>query len=205
MNALSMSEFDKEDEPNPVSERSQLTLSPRREITAKLIRSGAMITQRNNEQFIDFCQRITNIYVRNQQLTVISFSGFESCLRQLLTLDLSNNCISKITGISSFPRLEVLHLQSNQIEKIEGLETNIKLRVLNLRNNRISVVEGVDRLINLQELDLTAQESQEGLSMSPGCFECSVGLQRLSLKGNVVKGETELCSLGVFIRAADET
>lgn len=205
VNVLSMSELDKAEEQRNFVEESQMTLNPVREVTQNMLRSGAMISSKKNEQFAEFCRRITNLYVRNQRLTVLAFSGFESDLRGLLTLDLSNNCLSKIAGISSFPRLEVLQLQSNAIMKIEGLETNTRLRVLNLRNNCISVVEGIDRLLNLQELDLSGQEGNAGLTLTPGCFECSVGLQKLSLKGNFVQGETEMSVLGIVIRTARGT
>ena len=73
-------------------------------------------------------------------------------------LELNNNMITKIEGISENKNLrvgaghQILNLANNAIETIENLE-NIKLADLNLEGNRIATIHGLREQTSLQNLN----------------------------------------------------
>lgn len=172
-------------------------------ISPQLVKSGSLLSQKKTETFEKFCARITNLYIRGKEIEQLGFGGLRDGLPGLLSLDLSDNFIQKLENLEPFGSLEVLQLQGNQIQTIEGLEKNRKLRILNLRNNFLSRVEGLESQLNLRELDLAGQRSEEGLTLTPGCFECLVALQSLDLNQNVIHNVHELAVLGGLIRKPD--
>jgi len=167
-----------------------------RPITAQHIKSGSLLDQKKMETFENFCKRITNLYIREREIEVLSFGALRGMLPSLSSLDLTDNFLQKMENLEAFGNLEVLQVQGNCIQNIEGLEKNRKLRILNLRNNCISKVEGLDSQMNLVELDLAGQRSEEGLTLAPGCFECLVALKSLDLKENTLHNLQELAVIG---------
>jgi|TARA_B110001469_G_C9458032_1_gene230957 leucine-rich repeat-containing protein 49 len=70
-------------------------------------------------------------------------------LPNLIFLDLYNNAIEQISGLSPVPTLRVLMLGKNRLSRIEGLEVLPKLDVLDLHCNRIRTIEGLSHLAEL--------------------------------------------------------
>ena len=73
-------------------------------------------------------------------------------LPNLIFLDLYNNAIEQISGLSPVPTLRVLMLGKNRLSRIEGLEALPKLDVLDLHCNRIRTIEGLSHLAELVRL-----------------------------------------------------
>ena len=72
----------------------------------------------------------------------------------LVKLQLDNNIITKIQGLTKLVHLKWLDLSFNMIEKIEGLDTLILLEDLSLFDNKISQLEGLESLKNLNVLSV---------------------------------------------------
>lgn len=70
-------------------------------------------------------------------------------------LDVSNNEIRKMEGLSCLRWLKKLDLSLNKITKIEGLENMHCLRHLVLSSNCITVIEGIFHMANLVTLELS--------------------------------------------------
>jgi len=73
-------------------------------------------------------------------------------------LNLANNQIGKITGLSNLPRLKELDLSKNHIRFLAGLHSIDSLRFLNLSLNNIVKVlqlQYIERLNLLTELDFS--------------------------------------------------
>jgi internalin A len=76
---------------------------------------------------------------------------------QLEELYLSQNQLTKITGLAKLPNLRTLDLSKNQIVLLRGLENIDSLRFLNLSLNRIAKIRQlayVENLNLLTELDM---------------------------------------------------
>ncbi|SOE21905.1 Leucine-rich repeat (LRR) protein [Spirosomataceae bacterium TFI 002] len=121
---------------------------------------------------------IVSLDFSENQLTKIE--GLES-LVNLVELNLGGNQLTKIEGLDSLVNLVELNLGENQLTKIEGLESLVNLVVLSLRGNRLKKIEGLDSLVNLVELSLGGNllTKIEGL-------ESLVNLDELSLGGNLL-------------------
>ncbi|XP_056099932.1 leucine-rich repeat-containing protein 49-like isoform X2 [Rhinichthys klamathensis goyatoka] len=84
---------------------------------------------------------------------VIDMCGV-SALSSLRVLLLGNNRIQRIGDLDGLAKLDVLDLHSNQISQIENVSGLSKLRLLNLSGNRIARVENLRGLKSLTELNL---------------------------------------------------
>lgn len=71
-----------------------------------------------------------------------------SKMPSLKYLDLSNNSIKDISGVSEMRYLKELNLSNNALMEINGLESLSGLEVLNLEGNLISMVDNLDTSIN---------------------------------------------------------
>jgi Leucine-rich repeat (LRR) protein len=67
-------------------------------------------------------------------------------LQRLHTLDVANNHISSLTGLSALPSLKCLYMPQNQLEKLEGLELSTGLLELDVASNPINSIEGLHAL-----------------------------------------------------------
>lgn len=92
--------------------------------------------------------------------------------RQIQTLCLHANSISKIEGLQMLPDLRELNLSSNAISEMEGLQTLTSLTSLNLASNRIS---SIDKLHNL------SSSSLQHLNLSHNCIAHLSGLAALQV------------------------
>ncbi|KAF4138013.1 WW domain-containing protein [Phytophthora infestans] len=82
---------------------------------------------------------------------------FNKCRFSFVTvLDLSRNKLGKLLddGLSAFPRLEVLNLAENQLKIISGLTKTFQLRALGLNHNCIRIVKNIEHLTQLEILEL---------------------------------------------------
>ena len=82
-------------------------------------------------------------------------------LELLRYLNLSNNYIEKIDGLSACPRLVRLDLSSNRIATIKNLGKLGRLTHLNLSGNKIVRLRGLDKLNNLTDLNLDRNDLVE--------------------------------------------
>ncbi|KAG1708418.1 hypothetical protein DVH05_025097 [Phytophthora capsici] len=87
-------------------------------------------------------------------------------------------------GLSVFPRLEVLNLANNQIKSIAGLSKIFKLRALGLQQNSIRSVKNVEHLVQLEVLDLA--RNQIATVHALRLLSLNKGLVHLHLEGNPV-------------------
>ncbi|CAO2634743.1 Leucine-rich repeat-containing protein 49 [Lemmus lemmus] len=106
------------------------------------------ILQRSSEEKILYSDRLT---LERQKLTVCPIIDGEEHLR---LLNFQHNFITRIQNISNLQRLIFLDLYDNQIEEISGLSTLKSLRVLLLGKNRIKRISNLENLKNLDVLDL---------------------------------------------------
>ncbi|XP_021092645.1 leucine-rich repeat-containing protein 49 isoform X2 [Heterocephalus glaber] len=106
------------------------------------------ILQRSSEEKILCSDRLT---LERQKLTVCPIIDGEEHLR---LLNFQHNFITRIQNISNLQRLIFLDLYDNQIEEISGLSTLRSLRVLLLGKNRIKKISNLENLKNLDVLDL---------------------------------------------------
>ncbi|XP_054451459.1 leucine-rich repeat-containing protein 49 isoform X3 [Pteronotus mesoamericanus] len=106
------------------------------------------ILQRSSEEKILYSDRLT---LERQKLTVCPIIDGEEHLR---LLNFQHNFITRIQNISNLRRLIFLDLYDNQIEEISGLSTLRSLRVLLLGKNRIKKISNLENLKNLDVLDL---------------------------------------------------
>nr|XP_012623764.1 leucine-rich repeat-containing protein 49 isoform X6 [Microcebus murinus] len=106
------------------------------------------ILQRSSEEKILYSDRLT---LERQKLTVCPIIDGEEHLR---LLNFQHNFITRIQNISNLQRLIFLDLYDNQIEEISGLSTLRSLRVLLLGKNRIKKISNLENLKSLDVLDL---------------------------------------------------
>lgn len=96
--------------------------------------------------------RQTELYLVNAG--VRSFSDL-SLHRNLTTINLHCNSISRIENLELLRSLQHLDLSSNQIRRLEGLDSLSSLRTLNLSCNSLQAVEGLRSLRSLRKLDVS--------------------------------------------------
>lgn len=79
----------------------------------------------------------------------------ENNLQNITYLNLFNNKIKKINGLSSLTKLKTLIISFNEIEEIEGLENCNNLTKLDLHNNFIRHIKNLEGKDKVTYLDLT--------------------------------------------------
>lgn len=99
--------------------------------------------------------------------------------RNFNTLELENNALTDITGISSIPNLEAARLSGNQISNLSPLSGKASLQVLELSDNAVTSLQDLKNLSNLKLLWLNG---------NPGITDVSplknlTGLEQLDLSG----------------------
>ena len=76
-------------------------------------------------------------------------------VKQLNSLNLSNNQITDLAGLDHFLKLKVLNLSHNKIRNIHELGKLDSLEYLNLSNNSITYLTGISKLTKLKTLNLS--------------------------------------------------
>ncbi|KAG4054729.1 hypothetical protein PC123_g10161 [Phytophthora cactorum] len=134
------------------------------------------------------CRNLQKFTMVNCNLEEIS--SLEPLGASLVHLCLSNQNISKISGLSSLHELRHLYLQQNNISRIEGLERCRKLKTLWLYDNCLTTVDNLGFCTNLRELWLQNNRIQTLKASSGGISEL-VNLQRLNLANNRIRDVDE--------------
>lgn len=144
-----------------------------------------------------FNLRVLNL-LENEIQGKVNFNDVN--LPNLEMLDLSNNHIQHITGLSHLPKLKVLELDNNSLFKFESKSSSLVkllmrfniiryldvsnlplLRCLKIDQNVISEVDGIKKLKALDEISCKSQESSETLvKILYGCEN----VKKLDLSGN---------------------
>jgi Leucine-rich repeat (LRR) protein len=99
-----------------------------------------------------------------------------------LILNLSNNNLTSLDGISLDTNLEKLYLYINEIKEIGRLSSLTNLQELSLYNNKIKEIGGLSSLTNLRGLDLQHNQIKE-----IGGLSSLTNLQNLYLCNNEIK------------------
>jgi Leucine-rich repeat (LRR) protein len=84
---------------------------------------------------------------------IADLSGIEYC-RQLVFLDLSDNCITDISDLKGLMLLEEIYLSNNEIGYIDIVSNLVKLRVLDISNNAIDDLTPLFELPDLEYVNL---------------------------------------------------
>ena len=90
----------------------------------------------------EVCQNLRTLTMSDNLLREISPFMLQKC-KQLRSLNLDINQITKLQNMHNLTNLQELSVQNNKIAVIEGLTSMTKLRRLNLSFNRISKLEGL--------------------------------------------------------------
>ncbi|RLN67928.1 hypothetical protein BBJ29_004938 [Phytophthora kernoviae] len=96
------------------------------------------------------CKNLQRLAMINCSLTQIS--NLEAVGESLVHLCLSNQNITKMSGLSTLRQLRHLYLQQNRISRIEGLESCRHLRTLWLYDNCLTAVGNLGYCTDLREL-----------------------------------------------------
>ncbi|XP_054987468.1 leucine-rich repeat-containing protein 49 isoform X3 [Sorex araneus] len=123
-----------------------------------------------------------------------------STLRSLRVLLLGKNRIKKISNLENLKSLDVLDLHGNQITKIENVNHLGDLRVLNLARNLLSHVDNLNGLDSLTELNL--RHNQITFVRDVDNLPC---LQRLFLSFNNIATFESVCCLAESTSLSDIT
>uniref|UniRef100_A0A673MBC6 Leucine rich repeat containing 49 n=1 Tax=Sinocyclocheilus rhinocerous TaxID=307959 RepID=A0A673MBC6_9TELE len=131
-----------------------------------------------------------NLRLLNMQHNLISHLQDLLHLQRLVFLDLYDNRVIDMSGVSSLTSLRVLLLGKNRIQRICDVDGLTKLDVLDLHNNQISQIENVSRLSKLRLLNLsgnriTRVENLQGLNC----------LTELNLRHNSITSVTDVENL----------
>uniref|UniRef100_A0A672P5B5 Leucine rich repeat containing 49 n=1 Tax=Sinocyclocheilus grahami TaxID=75366 RepID=A0A672P5B5_SINGR len=131
-----------------------------------------------------------NLRLLNMQHNLISHLQDLLHLQRLVFLDLYDNRVIDMSGVSSLTSLRVLLLGKNRIQRICDVDGLTKLDVLDLHNNQISQIENVSRLSKLRLLNLSGNrisrvENLQGL-------KC---LTELNLRHNSITSVTDVENL----------
>ena len=120
----------------------------------------------------------TRKYGKNDYDNIID--ALKLCNR-IENVEITNSyAINSMQRIGELKDLKSLSMYSNQISKIEGLENKKSLHTLNLLGNKISKIEGIENLESLHTLNLTKNQI---IDITP--LEKNTSLMRLELKQNV--------------------
>lgn len=94
---------------------------------------------------------LDHLSLTNNQLEAVI--GIEAA-RQLHSVYLGGNRLTRLDGLVALPDLEVLNLAGNRFERMPDFGDLQRLRVLSLERNPISKIEGLDRNAHLHDLNL---------------------------------------------------
>lgn len=99
------------------------------------------------------CPNLRTLTISDNLLREITPFMFQKC-RQLRSLNLDINQITKLQNMHHLTNLAELSVQNNKISVMEGLTSMTKLRRLNLSFNRITKLEGLSNCQMLELLEL---------------------------------------------------
>ncbi len=91
---------------------------------------------------------------------------FESDVKSVKELKLSDYGIRDLSGLSKFVNLEKLYLDNNYIDNIDEIKSLTCLKVLYLQRNKIKDIKPLKNLINIEELSLNGNNIEKIGSLS---------------------------------------
>ncbi|KAL0036903.1 hypothetical protein WJX77_004420 [Trebouxia sp. C0004] len=140
----------------------------------------------------------------SMQKLALSGKGIEKIVRlnacsQLIRLDLSNNNLTSLEGVSQNVTLKWLSAQSNQITALTGLDTLKQLQVLDLGHNALSGRLTITGLPSLRALMLNDNQLTgiEGLGLLPELNTLILKQNQVTDLGTSLHGCTALAKLSV--------
>mmetsp|Transcript_2469 Transcript_2469/g.5551 ORF Transcript_2469/g.5551 Transcript_2469/m.5551 type:complete len:791 (+) Transcript_2469:35-2407(+) len=175
LGSLSAARDQKFDPPSREGNSSHRWGASRQTVMTKEVVKSWAVDNSGQERIFEICGRFKFVQ---------EIDGLQGLCRDLRTLDLSSNNISRITGLRDMVSLRCLRLDSCQIERISGLQECSFLQQLYLSDNRISEVEGLDCVKRLEVLDLARNRISEIL---PRPLARVCGLKELNLAHNKLK------------------
>ena len=116
------------------------------------LKSNILFWQKSNLFKLTFLQKLTFLYLHDNQIHDISFLKE---LPNIHTLNLRSNRISDISILKNLKNIHTLDLMSNQISDISFLKNLKNIHTLNLSNNRIYDVSILEDLKNIYTLNLS--------------------------------------------------
>lgn len=102
-----------------------------------------------------------HLEIRGKKIENISLIERLDQFPNLVSLNLAENQITEISGLSDLKALRSLNLSDNKITEIKGLENLINLKTLILERNQISEIKGLENLENLNHLSLSNNNISE--------------------------------------------
>lgn len=145
--------FPKEGECPFVGKKAKIA---RENLTWSCVHLDASVNSITKIKNIEHFTNLRSLDLSNNHIQVIGDKL--STLVRLRELNLSNNSIIRLEGISACKKLCLLNLQGNNIPKIENLSGHRKLRSLNLSGNQIVRLEALNDIPNLTHLDLSRNQ-----------------------------------------------
>ncbi|KAH8605430.1 hypothetical protein ERJ75_001607700 [Trypanosoma vivax] len=137
---------------------------------------------------------VSNSLYQSVTVLCIGYNGLKSLdalPSTLIRLDVSNNELSSLSGLSECKMLTLLNARHNQLTCISGLEQNLSLSHLFLGNNKISFVDGIAHLFLLETLDLGHNKLKTQSAVRP--LSLCRSLRHLVLRGNPVVESMKKC------------
>ncbi len=132
-------------------------------------------------------KEITSLNLSNEGITDVS--GLEH-FANLETLDLSGNQITDFEPLTHLKQLKELDLSFNQIESLDPLERMPTIVKLNMEGNRITSIQPLKKMASLLSLNMADNRIR-----TISTFSSLVYLQELTLRGNYVNDISALADL----------
>jgi len=132
--------------------------------------------------------RLEHLTINYNQISRID--NLTDGMPKLVYLNLSNNPITSISGLSNHHNLETINLNFCPLAELSNLSNMSRLKTLNLQQNVIKSIHSLSNLPLLQELNLDINEISEIKSLQE-----LTSLKRLNLTSNKVSNLSSLSNL----------
>ena len=110
---------------------------------------------------LKLCSKLNSVTVTNQK-EISDMSKISQLSNSVTEINLGNNSISKIEGLTNLTNLKILNLGGNQISKIENLDNLVNLKELYLANNKIKDITPLSVNTSLTILNLNGNTQIDG-------------------------------------------
>ncbi|XP_065838417.1 centrosomal protein of 97 kDa-like [Oscarella lobularis] len=134
---------------------------------------------------------LETLSVARNRLVRLPPSSFAS-LRNLRVLNLEQNSLFDVQGLSCLPMLEWLNLSGNSLKDFSGVKANVRLSHLDLSDNSISDLFDISQLRHLKAL-LLHGNVLTSIQKAPNCLPSCLCL--LTLADNEIHDLTEFLTL----------
>ena len=110
---------------------------------------------------LKLCSKLDSITITTQK-EISDMSKISQLSNSVTEINLGNNSISKIDGLTNLRNIKILNLGGNQISKIENLNNLVNLKELNLANNKIKDITPLRANTALTNLNLKGNKEIDG-------------------------------------------